>query len=308
MRRMHNQWRYSIQDMIDWIDKNIENNPTLLEMSKQIGYSPCYCSNLFHQITGITLKKYLAGRKLSHVTIALRDTNQRILDIAIRYGYSSQEALTRAFVSAFGCTPNVYRKNPQPLKISVKQCVLFPENYINNGGIMMNNLKQANVRLEYIPAHKYVGIWETRALNYGEFWKYHDCDEICGLIESMRNVAHEVVGSHMAGWFNREGEKGYFYGFGVPMDYDGGIPDGFEVHEFPASTYLVFFHPPFDYVSECNEVMRRVEELAWNFNPSENEYWWISNGYSWNETECQVYQRHFPEVVGYEILRPIKKS
>lgn len=293
--------------MIDWIDNNIESNPALLDMSKQIGYSPCYCSNLFHQITGITLKKYLAGRKLSHATIALRDTDMRILDIALQYGYSSQEALTRAFVKAYGCTPNAYRKNPKPLKISIKQCVLFPENYINNGGIMMSNLKQANVRFEYIPAHKYIGIWESRAHNYGEFWKYYNCDEVCGFIESMRNVAHEVVGSHTAGWFYKDGQKGYFYGFGVPLDYEGDIPDGFEIREIPASTYMVFFHPPFDYVSECSQVMKRVEDLAWNFDPSENDYWWIPNDYSWNKDECQIYQRHFPEVIGYEILRPVSK-
>ena len=46
--------------------------------------------------------------------------------------------------------------------------------------------------------------------------------------------------------------------------------------------------------------MKRVEELAWNFDPK-------TIGYEWNETECQDYQRHYPEVIGYQILRPVKK-
>lgn len=139
-------WNESVQKMIDWIEDNNEENPTLIDMSNQIGYSPCYCSYLFHQITGMTLKSYMAGRRLYYATIALRDSQQRILDIALRYGFSSQEALTRAFVNAYGCTPYTYRKNPKPVKLSIKQTVLSPENYMNNGGSKMNNLKDANVR------------------------------------------------------------------------------------------------------------------------------------------------------------------
>lgn len=123
----------------------------------------------------------------------------------------------------------------------------------------------------------------------------------------MRNVSHEVVGCHMAGWFYENGKKGYFYGLGVSTDYDGEIPDGFEMREFPASTYLVFFHPNYDYLLENGEVMGRVEQLAWNYNPVESDRWWIPGGYKWNEDACQIYQRHFPEVMGYEILRPVQK-
>lgn len=47
--------------------------------------------------------------------------------------------------------------------------------------------------------------------------------------------------------------------------------------------------------------MKRVEELARNYNPAEL-------GYEWNEDVCQDYQRHYPEVIGYEVLRPIKKK
>lgn len=301
------EWKVGIQKMIDWIEDNIEDKPSLLEMSKQIGYSPCYCSYLFHQVTGITLKSYMAGRRLCHATVELRDTNVRILDIAVKYGYSSQEALTRAFVSAYGLTPSAYRKSPRPIQLSIKQMVLSPGDIINIGGNSMSNVKEANIRHEYIPAHKYIGIWDIRANNYGDFWKYHDCDEVCGIIESMRNVAHDIVGCHTAGWFYENGQKGYFYGFGVPMDYSGEIPKGFEGKEVPESTYLVFFHPPFDYLPENGEVMGRVEELAWNYKPAESDRWWIPKNYEWNEEACQIYQRHFPEVLGYEVLRPVKK-
>lgn len=302
-----NEWKAAIQQMIDWIEKNIENKPSLLEMSSEIGYSPSYCSYLFHQVTGMTLKSYIAGRRLCYATLELRDTNVRILDIAIKYGYSSQEALTRAFVSAYNLTPLAYRKSPRPIPLSIKQVVISPEDYKNIGGNRMSNVKEANITIEYIPAHKYIGIWDIRVNNYGDFWRYHDCDEVCGIIESMRNVCHGNVGAHMAGWFYENGVKGYFYGLGVSADYNGEVPKGFEIREFPASNYMVFFHPPFEYLAENGEVMSQVENLAWNYDPSQSDRWWVPKGYEWNEDVCQIYQRHFPEVLGYEILRPVKK-
>lgn len=296
------EWNEAVQKMINWIEEHLTEKPSLFEMSQEIGYSPYYFSSRFHEIAGLTIKSYISGRRLARAALELRDTDKRILDIAVKYGYSSQEALTRAFVSSYGCTPAAYRKNPVPITLSNIQVVFFPEHYVDRGGPTMNQtlLTNANMRFEHIPEHKYIGIWDVHATNYGEFWSRHDCDKICGIIDSMSNVSHPIVTGHTAGWFYESGKKGYFYGFGVPKDYDGIIPEEFEIRVIPASDYMVFFHPPFDYLKDCGEVMRRVEELAWNYKPE-------TNGYKWNEELCQDYQRHYPEVIGYEVLRPVKK-
>lgn len=296
------EWNEAIQNMIYWIEDHLTENPSLMEMSKQIGYSPYYCSNKFHEIVGMTIKSYISGRRLAKATLEIRDTDERILDIAIRNGYSSQEALTRAFVSAYGCTPSAYRKKPVPVPLSNLQVVFFPEHYLNRGGPTMNKtvLTEAKIRIEHIPEHKYIGIWDITASDYGSFWNKHDCDTICGIIDSMSHVSHPIVTCHTAGWFYDKGTKGYFYGFGVDADYDGVVPEGFEIRTVPASDYMVFYHPSFDYLKDCGEVMRRVEDLAWNFDPR-------TKGYEWNEEACQDYQRHYPEELGYEVLRPIKR-
>ena len=310
------EWNEAIQAMINWIEDNLTEDPTLLCMSKQIGYSPYYCSTQFHKIVGMTIKSYVAGRRLCRATIEIRDTSNRILDIAIKYGYSSQEALTRAFMSAYGCTPAAYRKNPRPVALSVRQVVLSPHHYIDKGVRIMNQfcLKDPKIRIEYIPAHKYIGIWDDKSIGHSDFWLYHNCDEVCGTIESMKNVSDPVVGCHMAGWHYVHGARKYFYGLGVPMDYSGEIPAGFSVKEFPASYYLVFFHPTFDYLKNNSEVMGKVENLAWDYDIkalglSDKDLGYVDTRecYEWNEDICQCYQRHYPEVLGYEVLRPIKR-
>ncbi len=44
------EWNEAVQKMIDWIDENICENPSLVHMAEQIGYSPYYCSARFHEI------------------------------------------------------------------------------------------------------------------------------------------------------------------------------------------------------------------------------------------------------------------
>ena len=297
------EWNEAAQQMIDWLEEHLTGDGSLLlDMSKHIGYSPYYCSSKFHEIVGMTLRHYVAGRRLAKATLEIRDTRARILDIALKYGYSSQEALTRAFVKAYGCTPSAYRRKPRPVALSSVQAVLFPEHWKDRGEMDMSAtiLTQPHIRMEYIPAHRYVGIWDKEVQDYMSFWGRHDCDKVCGFIDSMSHVSHPVVTCHTAGWFYENGRRGYFYGLGVPLDFDGGIPEGFEIRTVPESYYLVFGHPPFDFLKDCAEVMKRVESLAWHFVPS-------SKGYAWNEERCPDYQRHYPEGIGYEVLRPVRK-
>ncbi len=297
------EWTEAVQRMLDYIEEHLTEDLTLLQLSRRVGYSPCYCSSQFHRVMGQTLKKYIAGRRLAAATLELRDTRSRILDIAVATGYSSQEALTRAFTAAYGMTPYAYRKNPRPVRLRIRRTVLFPDDLGEKGerSMQQTTLTQAGVRVEYIPAHKYVGIWDASVDNYMDFWSHHDCDAVCGVIDSMSHVADPVVTPHTAGWRRRpDGSEEYFYGFGVPDDYAGEVPEGFEVRAFPGSYYLVFYHPPFDFLKDCSEVMNRVEALAWSYDPG-------LNGFQWNEAENQCYQRHLPETIGYEVLRPVKR-
>lgn len=293
------EWIEVVQNMLDWIESHLSEGRMLNGLSDEMGYSPYYCSVLFHDVTKTTIKAYASARRLACAAADIRDTEERILDIAVKYGYSSQEALSRAFREQFGCTPAAYRRNPVPIKLQPAKTVLFPD-YFEGERIKKMEQKRLFVRVEHIPAHKYLGIWEEKAANYCDMWKYHDCDEVCGLVSSMEKAAHPIVTPHTAGWKKENGKKIYFYGTGVPLDYEGPVPEGFTLREFPESDYLVFGYPCFDYLSENVDVMTAVEDLAWNYDPADM-------GYEWNEDVCQDYQRHYPEAFGYQVLRPVKK-
>lgn len=164
------------------------------------------------------------------------------------------------------------------------------------------SISKPYVRVEYIPAHRYLGVYRESETEKGRIWPRHDCDLACGIISSLNDRDLDLVCTRFtAGWAHENGERRYFFGAGVKTDYSGDIPEGFELRgTFPGSYYIVFCHQPFDYLTENAEVMKRVDEMAWNFDPK-------PLGFEWNEDECQDYQRHYPEVLGYQVLRPVRK-
>ncbi|MFC4808088.1 helix-turn-helix transcriptional regulator [Paenibacillus sp. GCM10023250] len=111
---------HTMQEMIDWIEDHLLDDFSLASLGQQMGYSPYYCSFKFHQMTGITIKRYRSLRKMYLASMELRETNQKTIDLAFKYGFLSQEAFARAFKETFGLSPNAFRKNPQPLQTYVK--------------------------------------------------------------------------------------------------------------------------------------------------------------------------------------------
>lgn len=110
----------TIENMIDWVETNLNDEPTLDKMSGYVGYSSFYCSAKFHEVVGISFKEYVVRRKLTKAALDLRETNQRIIDIAINYGFSSNEAFSRAFHKKYGYSPSQFRKVLPQLRLYEK--------------------------------------------------------------------------------------------------------------------------------------------------------------------------------------------
>ena len=71
----------------------------------------------FSYMTGMSLKEYVRRRRLTIGAQLLRETNRRVLDIALQLGYESADAFSRAFARQHGITPAAYRKKGGALRI-----------------------------------------------------------------------------------------------------------------------------------------------------------------------------------------------
>lgn len=298
------EWHQNVQRMIDWIEENITDSLLLGRISELLNYSPFYCTKQFHAITGMSLRNYIRLRKVCNAALELRDTDGRILDIAVKYGFSSQEAFSRAFVKAYGVAPSAYRKVPKPIPLLLKRYVFNP--YILEIGerckLSKEGLKEITVRFEVLPAHKFIGIRNINARHYFHLWKLQeqipgqDCHTVCGLLESISGSINGQVG----GWYIENGHRGYLYGIEVATGHCGEVPEQMQCIEVPESLYVVFYHPPYNYEDINDTVMGKVDEMAWTWDPEEH-------GYMWNEEENPIYQRSEPEKYGYAICRPVKR-
>ena len=131
-------WVDEVEKIKAWVDQNLEEYPSLAALSSARGYSSFYLSKKFHEIEGVSLKKYLLAARIQHAAAQLLTTDDRILDIAMSHGYSSQEAFTRAFVRVYRITPWTYRKLKKPYPTARKSRLLCAAGFTKPiGGIDM---------------------------------------------------------------------------------------------------------------------------------------------------------------------------
>lgn len=99
-----------IRESLSFIEKNLNNDIRLEELSNIVYLSKYHYHRLFRELTGDSVKQYISKRRMAEAARELVSTDGRILDIALRYQYGSQEAFTRAFKRLYGTTPGEYRK------------------------------------------------------------------------------------------------------------------------------------------------------------------------------------------------------
>lgn len=65
---------------------------------------------MFVYIAGIPLSEYIRRRRMSLAAVDLQTGTEKIIDIGMKYGYSSPTAFNRAFQSVHGIAPSLAKK------------------------------------------------------------------------------------------------------------------------------------------------------------------------------------------------------
>ncbi|MFS0558218.1 AraC family transcriptional regulator [Brevibacillus sp. 179-C9.3 HS] len=126
-----------IQDAIDYVEEHLQEELNITDIASRAHFSAFHFQRLFQAISGFSVQEYIRKRRLSEAALALKNSKDNVLDIAVAYQYQSQEALTRAFEKQFGITPGKYRKENQSLPYQAKMDFLTFRQTIK-GEITMN--------------------------------------------------------------------------------------------------------------------------------------------------------------------------
>jgi AraC family transcriptional regulator len=191
---------------------------------------------MFSFLAGITLSDYIRRRRLSLAALELTSSDVKVIDLAIKYGYSSPDSFTRAFQSMHGITPSEARTHSKALKSYPRMSFQLTI----KGGIEMN------YRIVEKDAFHIVGIKKRVPIVFNgvnpeiaAMWQSLNSDMIA-LLKSLSNV--EPLGLISASVnFSEErmvekGELDHYIGVATTKD----CPDSLTDLEVPALTWGVF--------------------------------------------------------------------
>ncbi len=132
-------WITSVQQTIDFIEDNIGDDLNIEMLAKKIYTSQFYFQKMFTILCDCTVSEYIRNRRMTLSGYDVIETNMTILDIAIKYGYESNESFTRAFTRFHSITPSDARKNQSNLntfsRISIKQ-------NLSGGKVLMSDFSE----------------------------------------------------------------------------------------------------------------------------------------------------------------------
>ena len=103
-------WIDGFQASLDYIESHLTDPLPVGEISGVAGLSPFYYQRIFGALCGMTVGEYIRSRRMTLAAQDLTRTGDRIIDIALRYGYDSPDSFAKAFQRFHGVSPSRARE------------------------------------------------------------------------------------------------------------------------------------------------------------------------------------------------------
>lgn len=218
-------WMEAIGSAIQYIEAHITEELTVEEIAAYIGFSPFYFQKGFAMLCGFAIGEYIRSRRLALAGNDLATGSEKIIDIAMKYGYDSPDSFTKAFTRFHGVTPTAARKD----RVMLKSFAPLKIKLSLEGGYLMDyriEKKEAFAVLGSAGTFPYEGAKQT----IPQFWQAHFA----------AGKGSVVCGKY---GINIDAQMGHdTFEYLIADDYTPGkpIPDGFVTRTIPALTWAVF--------------------------------------------------------------------
>ncbi|GEN46159.1 AraC family transcriptional regulator [Alkalibacillus haloalkaliphilus] len=101
---------------IKYVDSHLKEDINFSELERITLCSEYHFKKMFSSLSGIPLSEYVRRRRLSLAAFELTNTELRVIDIALKYGYNSSDSFARAFQKLHGITPSEAKEDGSSLK------------------------------------------------------------------------------------------------------------------------------------------------------------------------------------------------
>lgn len=252
-------WSESISRAIEYIENNLTNDISMEDIANYLYISPFYFQKGFSMLCGYGVGEYIRNRRLSLAAYDLLHTDNKIIDIALKYGYDSPDSFTKAFTRFHGSTPTSVRRGGK-----IKEFAPLKINIILKGGYTME------YKIVEKEAFKVVGLKDS--------FKYENANKEIPKIWKkffMKSVFSKIKPKYAVNIDSNMGSSEFDYMIGDDYNPTLKVPKNFEVIEIPKFTWVVF-----SCIGPASVTMQETNEKIFKeWLPSSNEYE-IAAGYN----------------------------
>ncbi|HAM80476.1 AraC family transcriptional regulator [Ornithinibacillus bavariensis] len=221
---------------LEFIEENLTNEIDFKEISRRAFCSEYHFKRMFSFLAGISLSEYIRRRRLTLAAFDLKDTSVRVIDIAIKYGYSSPDSFARAFQNLHGILPSEARDHGHSLKA-------YPPMTFQ---LSIKGGSEMNYRIEEKEAFRIVGMKKRVPIIFNgvnpeiaAMWKELD-GEMINKLKELSNVEPKGLLSASTnfseGRMEENGELDHYIGVATTK----ACPNNLALLEVPASSWAVF--------------------------------------------------------------------
>ena len=230
-------------DIVNHIEDNLDTDLSVKSVSVYSGYSSHHFQKMFAAVTGLSLGTYIRRRRLTKAANRLRNSSERIIEIALDSGFESQESFTRAFKTMFGANPNEYRKSDSDFGLRKLEAITANLiSHLRRGGIDMK------------PTYKTHG--DFYVIGVGKVFERNKTEEIGDLLWPRLMKRFDEIPNKLGKgddfyitygvckeiWRDNQIQDHFNYYAGVEVEKGTTPPEGMELLYIPAQKYAVFTH------------------------------------------------------------------
>ena len=243
-------WITGIQNAINYIEEHLTEEIDYEIVAKEASCSSFYLQRIFSILCGMTLGDYIRNRRLTLAGNELSAADDKVIDIALKYGYESPESFTRAFSRFHGVTPSKAKKDASKLKSFSRLSVKIT---LSGGNIMDYKIIEKNAFdiIEKVEAHTVEN--SENAKSIPDFWmRSHNDGTVKTLLDTTtdRTYIFGVCYGNLP-----ENAKTFDYSIAAKCDNNTVVPEGFRKNTIPARTWAVF---------ECKGAMPNAMQDMWH--------------------------------------------
>lgn len=243
-------WIKDFNKAICYIEDNITEPLEYERIAREMNISSFYFQKIFSILCGYTVGEYIRNRRLTLAGSELMNTDAKIIDIALKYGYDTPEGFTRAFTRFHGVTPTAARRG----NVSLRQFTRLSVIITLKGGDNMSSKNECEVKsnLSYKIEHKsaFSIIAKTQRFtklndvsgreDIPQFW--NECHKD-GTVKRLEGICKKdgVLRGNIVGLCMEDSTVVKDFPYSIGAEYGGGdVPEGYIVYEIPEATWVMF--------------------------------------------------------------------